>query len=272
MTISGIFFYRSPDGMSSTQRKALVLDTGEACQRLIIKLEAKIRFSKGSCPAWTVLDNSLILCIIVPNRNMLTDEARYHALRAIYSDMEDKLRTQLRYVHNRRDPGALEWAFKLDDWELVLAQFKHLLKTPIHYLHEEPKCPVFTKAMEYHGILEIRLRREGVNDEERADLRMYGIKCYELLMVRQMAMEAFMSKSDASHKARLEVFAEILDLASFEAKFVLKGWDGGPTGFYEKRKEFTNLLQVAMNGEADESQDQLKDFWEQFRDLHRRPV
>jgi hypothetical protein len=46
-------------------------------------------------------------------------------------------------------------------------------------------------------------------------------------MVRRMAMEAFMSKHDASHKARLEVFAKILDLASFEAKFVLKGWDGG---------------------------------------------
>ena len=126
--------------------------------------------------------------------------------------------------------------------------------------------------MEYHGILEIRLRREGVNDEERADLRMYGIKCYELLMVRHMAMEAFMSKHDPGHKARLEVFAMILNLASFEAKFVLKGWDGGPTGFYEKRKEFTNLLKVAMNGKADESQDQLKDFWEQFRDLYRRPV
>jgi hypothetical protein len=47
---------------------------------------------------------------------------------------------------------------------------------------------------------------------------------------------------------------------------------GGTHGIYEKRKEFTNLLQVAINGEADESQDQLRDFWEQFRDLHRRPV
>jgi hypothetical protein len=82
--------------------------------------------------------------------------------------------------------------------------------------------------MVYHGILKNRLHGEGVNEDERADLRMYGIKCYELLMVRRMAKEAFMSKDDASHKARLGVFAKILDLASFEAKFALKGWDGDP--------------------------------------------
>lgn len=202
---------------------------------------------------------------------MLTDEARYHALCTIYSDMEGELRTQLWYKHDGRDPGALEWAFKLDDWESVHAQLKHLLKTPIHYLHEEPKCPVFNKAMVYHGILKNRLHGEGVNEDERADLRMYGIKCYELLMVRRMAMEAIMSKDDASHKARLEVFAKILDLASFEAKFVLKGWDGGPTGFYEKRQEFAELLQIAIAGKTEGIHDKFEDLWLRFRALRAKP-
>jgi hypothetical protein len=62
-----------------------------------------------------------------------------------------------------------------------------------------------------------------------------------------------------------------MDLGSFEKRFALKGWDGGPTGFYEKRQEFAQLLQIAINGEGDETHDKFEDLWVSFRDLRAIP-
>jgi hypothetical protein len=86
-----------------------------------------------------------------------------------------------------------------------------------------------------------------------------------------MVREAFMSKNDANYMDKLRLFAKIMQLGSLEIKFALKGWNGGPTGFYEKRQEFAQLLQIAINGEGDETQDKFQDLWLSFRDLRATP-
>lgn len=68
--------------------------------------------------------------------------------------------------------------------------------------------------MEYHGISEIRLRREGSNDEERADLWMYAVRCYEMLMVRQIVMEAVEARPYTKYEETLSVFSEIMALGA----------------------------------------------------------
>jgi hypothetical protein len=85
-----------------------------------------------------------------------------------------------------------------------------------------------------------------------------------------MVREAFMSKNDANYVDKLRLFAKIMQLGSLEVKFALKGWDGGPTGFYEKRQEFADLLQTAMTGETDQRHVKFKDLWLWFRNL--RPI
>jgi hypothetical protein len=62
-----------------------------------------------------------------------------------------------------------------------------------------------------------------------------------------------------------------MDLGSLEIKFALKGWDGGPTGFCEKRQEFAQLLQIAINGEGDETHDKFEDLWLSVRHLRAIP-
>jgi hypothetical protein len=147
---------------------------------------------------------------------MLTDESRYEALRSIQSGIRQKMNDHVEQVHDwRMKSGSSvirsETGFTLKLWELIHQQFMHFGSRPTQCLHIGPSCPVFARGMVWHDLLEFKLKsREEPTLKEMQDLRMYGVRCYEMRMVRQMVREAFMSKNDANYMDKLRLFVREL--------------------------------------------------------------
>jgi hypothetical protein len=201
----------------------------------------------------------------------LTNEARYKVFEDIYSEVDGKLRDELESIYSWRSLSARasnKKLFTLEVWILISAQFKHLALPSIQQLHERPWCPVFKKAMVMLGN---RLDQLAATEEEKLDLWMYAVRCYEMLMVRQMVMEAVEARPYTKYEETLSVFIEIMALGSFKEKFASQGWDGGSTRFYEKRQKFADLLQAAKTGERGEVHDHFREFYLRFSNLDTRP-